>query len=215
MRIPLLATLSGRIVLGFAVLLVTFGTISFVIVFNMGLLSDEIRLIRTGYIPLALEAKNLEEKQEALWSYLYNELQSETNPERVKRLLLGREQDRQRSLVEIEKVLDELTDVPGGHRRNIEITRQAVKQLDVDIDKQTPRYKKLRENPPVAANGDSGGDSGDPAVEQSRALFTQVKMDESEIRSRLRPLVSRQSAQAERIAQTELAAICRAVAGPW
>lgn len=198
MRIPLLATLSGRIVLGFAVLLLTFGTISAVIVFNMGLLSGEIRLIRTGYIPLALEAKNLDEKQDVLFSYLSNELQSETEPGRVQRQLVRHEQARKFSLGDIEKVLDRLTDIPSAHRRNIENTKRVVAQLSADIERQAPRYAELREHPPL---GRGANPEAKARIERSRALLKELVSAEAEIRSLVRPLASRQSAQAERIAQ--------------
>ena len=196
MRIPLLATLSGRIVLGFAVLILTFGTISAVIVFNMGLLSSEIRLIRTGYIPLALETKDLDEKQEVLWSYLSNELQSETKDDRVRQQLIRHEQLRLRSLMKIEQVLDKLTDVPRGHRHKLRDTRQTVAALRAEIEKQAERFKQLREKPPLA------GSEGQAGSERASALLKELIKDESAIRNRIRSLASRQSMYAERIAHS-------------
>lgn len=222
MRIPLLATLSGRIVLGFAVLLMAFGTISAVIVFNMGLLSDEIRLIRTGYIPLALETKNLDEKQDILWSYLSNELEAETNRDNVGKRLIRHWDARWRSLLEIEETLDNLTDIPNAHRRNINGTREAVAELRADIESQRARYDELRSNPPVVPSRtapvrkpDDSGRAPVPAddraapsriadadMARSRAVLKELKAAESRILSRVRPLASRQSARAERIAQS-------------
>lgn len=195
MRIPLLATLSGRIVLGFAVLLFTFGTISVVIVFNMGLLSRDIRLIRTGYFPLALETKDLDEKQDILFLYLSREMASETTAEWARAQLVRHKDERNRSLYAVEEVIDGLTDVPAAHRHNIENTRVMVKELSAEIEKNAERYNKLHEYPPVA------GDNSAKA-QAMREFLSDLAKDESEIRIRVRLLVRRQTYRAERIAQT-------------
>lgn len=202
MRIPLLATLSGRIVLGFAVLILTFGTVSAVIVYNMGLLSREIRLIRTGYLPLALETKNLGEKQDILWFYISNEFTSETETSRARNRLLRHHQARSRSLRGTENVLDELTDVSAGHRRQIELTRRLVTNIGVDIDKQEARYKLLRSSPPLDRLAD------DPRLtpieradyERVKSAFDDLVQAESSIRARIQALARMQSDEAKQTA---------------
>ncbi len=70
MRFPVLRTLSARIIVGFAVLILTFGGVSAVTVLNLQRLSAEIRVIRLGYLELALIAKDMAEKQNRMRAYL-------------------------------------------------------------------------------------------------------------------------------------------------
>ena len=204
MRIPLLATLSGRIVLGFAILILTFGTISAVIVVNMGLLSREIRLIRTAYLPLALETKNLDEKQDMLWSYISNELPLETDASRARRQLLQHEQARVRSLRDTEKVLGGLTALPEGHSRQLDRTQRLVAKLREDIESQAPRYKVLMQTPPLARPTDAPPMPPEREQTYRDALETRdlLVADESGIRTDIRRLAKQQSDQAKYIARS-------------
>ncbi|MBV8762154.1 MAG: HAMP domain-containing protein [Deltaproteobacteria bacterium] len=63
-------TLSARILLGFAVLTLTFGVITATIVFNMSRVEDQIQVVRKAYVPLALQSKELTRIQQDLSSYL-------------------------------------------------------------------------------------------------------------------------------------------------
>lgn len=204
MRIPLLATLSSRIVLGFAVLILTFGTISAVIVFNMGLLSREIRLIRTGYLPLALETKNLDEKQDVLWSYLTNELPSESDTKRATSQLYRRMQARSASVRATEKVLGETTQVPAGHERQIERTRGQVAQIGQAIEEQAGRYKALLQTPPldVLASDPALTPEAREAQERGRATLAELVEAESTIRAEIHLLARLQSDQVKQTARS-------------
>jgi two-component system, NtrC family, sensor kinase len=198
MRIPLLRTLSGRIVLGFTVLTLTFGTVSALIVFNMELLSREIRLIRTSYLPLALETKNLDEKQDVLWSYLSNELASESEPKRAERQLIRHRQARFKSLRATEKVLGELSAVPPHHERQIDRTRVLVAEIRDLIATQTPRYKILLQSPPLDNRNDRTDlpDIEQKQYEKTKATLDELRAAESEIRARVQFLARQQSDQA-------------------
>lgn len=149
MRVPLLRTLSGRIVLGFTVLTLTFGTISALLVRYMGLLTREIRLIRTGYVPLALEAKDLSEKQSALYAYVKDELSTEIDPEQARRRIKRLRDQRSRALRGSEKLLDELNDIPPLHHQPIEETRQLVSQISEEVGRTTRHYRPLLDTPPL------------------------------------------------------------------
>lgn len=204
MRIPLLRTLSGRIILGFMVLTLTFGTISALIVFNMEILSREIRLIRTGYLPLALKTKNLDEKQEILWSYLSSELVAESHQERAARQLIRHEQARSRSLRDAEKVLSELTDIPRAHRRQIEATRRQVAEIRDVIADETLLYKRLQLSPPLDV---LDGGSRLPAREQTlyknaREALDKLIQREAQLRVNVRFLSRQQGDQANQTALT-------------
>lgn len=203
MRIPLLATLSGRIVLGFAVLILTFGTISAVIVFNMGLLSREIRLIRTGYLPLALETKNLDEKQDILWSYLNSEFTLESESSRAATELYRKLQARSTSLRTTEKVINTATSVPAGHRQQFERTRRQVAQLGQDIEKLSALYKVLMQTPPLEQWRESAELAPEKraAYEESKRTLDEVVQAESAIRTTIRRLARVQSDQSKQTAR--------------
>lgn len=204
MRIPLLRTLSGRIILGFTVLTLTFGTVSALIVLNMELLSREIRSIRTAYLPLALETKNLDEKQNILWSYITNELLSESRPERVERQLIRHRQGRSKSLRATEKILNELDDLPAAHSAKIARTRQFVAGLRRELARQGRYYKVLLQAPPLESLVDQPDLSAAERAryqEAARAL-EQLRANESELRARIQFLAREQSDQAREIALT-------------
>ena len=151
MRIPLLRTLSGRIILGFTVLTLAFGTISALIVYYMEVLSRDIRLIRTGYVPLALAAQDLEQKQKILWSYIFDELEEESDPERARTEIIKYQQGRMGALRQVEKVLTDLTDVPLRHRRYIAEITEGFDHLDRAVEKNSPHYRVIQSTPPIKA----------------------------------------------------------------
>src|SRR5437868_3952261 len=76
-------------------------------VVNMRLVEDQVVLIGKGYMPLALEAKDLSRSQDDLWSELETmkpEAGLDTRRSRIKKL----RRDRNRNIENIRKILDEL-----------------------------------------------------------------------------------------------------------
>ncbi len=204
MRIPLLRTLSGRIVLGFTVLTLTFGTISAIIVGNMELLGRQIRIIRIGYLPLALETKNLDEKQDALWSYITDELASETLPNRAERRLLRHMQARTKSLRDTEKVLTELAEVAPNHASHMVHVKQQVQEVRQAIDDLDDRYRQLLETPPleVSIARETVSETVRNQYRRAKKTLDDLRKDESEIRAQIRFLARQQSERAKQIALT-------------
>nr|MBA3501666.1 hypothetical protein [Deltaproteobacteria bacterium] len=68
-------TLSARILLGFAALTITFGVITATLVVNMRQVEDQVVLIGKGYVPLALESKDLARRQDELHTHVENRVQ--------------------------------------------------------------------------------------------------------------------------------------------
>ena len=169
MRIPLLRTLSGRIVLGFAILVVTFGTVTAVTVGNLDLLNHEIRVIRTGYVNLALVSKDLNENQRNLRSYLQSELEAETSWSRVKTRLNRLQTRRAEFLRDARRILDEQRDLPDPHRKAMAATAARLAQLEHRIDDLEPYYEALLASRP-------GGDFGDS--ESRRAVSPDSRLPE-------------------------------------
>src|SRR5438552_146949 len=101
---PVLRTLSARVVLGFAVLIVAFGVTTAFIVNYMDQVVDEISVIRTGYLNLAFRSKELDRHQADLDAYLddlVNELGAKRVEYRMNNLRLGRA----KMMREIDKIL--------------------------------------------------------------------------------------------------------------
>jgi two-component system, NtrC family, sensor kinase len=148
MRIPLLRTLSGRIVLGFAVLVVTFGTVTAVTVGNLDLLNHEIRVIRTGYVKLALISKDLSENQRHLRTYLQSELEAESSWSRVETRLKRFQARRAGFLRDARRVLDEQRDLPDPHRKAMAATAARLAQLEHRLEEVEPLYEALLSSGP-------------------------------------------------------------------
>lgn len=202
MRIPLLRSLSGRILLGFTILTLTFGTISALIVFNMVLLGRQIRLIRTGYLPLALETKNLDEKQDVLWSYISDELTGETSPARAERSLIRHTQARAKSLRDTEKVLADLGSISSVYERRITETRRQVETIRAQIAELAESYRLLQSSPPLEILAQVPGREPDETAEyeQAKSTLSTLRERESEIRAQIKFLARQQRDHAMQIA---------------
>jgi signal transduction histidine kinase len=166
MRFPLLRTLSARIVLGFAIVIVTFAAVSIVTVLNMQQFTRNIGVIRNGYLPLALKANDLSGKQLSLLSYLRNELAEEQSPNLAHRRMLGLTASRDTLLRETEAVLEDVRALPVSHKR-MEWTSQHIAQIRAEVDAQKQLYKVLLEAPPIARIVDSPRDVS-PGVDRAK-----------------------------------------------
>ncbi|HTE54000.1 MAG TPA: ATP-binding protein [Kofleriaceae bacterium] len=147
MRFP--GTLSARIIIGFAVLIVTFGGISLSAVLTTDQLNSTIRAIRVGYLQLALGSRDLSEKQQGLLSYLREELTTESTPRRVEMRLRRLREPRDKFLVLIEKTLAELPDIPVVHARDIRRAAADVREIRALVGETEPLYAQLLADPPL------------------------------------------------------------------
>lgn len=200
MRFPLLRTLSARIVLGFAIVIVTFAAVSIVTVLNMQQLTRNIGVIRNGYLPLALKTKDLSSKQFSLRSYLMNELEEEQSPGLAQRRLLGMTASRDTLLRETEAVLEDVRALPVSHKR-MEHTTQRIAQVRTEVDEQKQLYKVLLEAPPIARIVDGPPDLA-PGINRekyaaAKAAFGQLKQNEARIYNLVHTLESQQRAYVE------------------
>jgi two-component system, NtrC family, sensor kinase len=147
MRFP--GTLSARIIIGFAVLVVTFGGISLSAVLTTDQLNSTIRVIRIGYLRLALQSRDLAEKQKALFSYLHEELTGESSARRVGMRVRRLREARDEPLGRIEKTLAELSDIPEVHARDIRRSAAMVREIRALIGETAPLYTQLLAAPPL------------------------------------------------------------------
>ncbi|MEZ4366671.1 MAG: ATP-binding protein [Kofleriaceae bacterium] len=169
-----LRTLSARILLGFAALIVTFGITTVLIVRYMDDVGVEIGVIRTGYLRLALTTKDLARKQDDLRSYVADELAGDASPRRVELRLRSLRGARDRLLAEAATIVGELGSVPARHARRIDRTREQVDALRLAVEALAPRYQALLTSPPL--DGVAGPAAPDRAL-ASDALAA-LKLDE-------------------------------------
>jgi signal transduction histidine kinase len=148
-RFPALSTLSARIVLGFAVLILTFGVVTAVTSGNMYLLSKQIRLIPNGYLELALISKDLVEKQKSLRQYLAEELPEEPSRRRVEQRLGRLQGQRGRLMTDARARLDALRDAPTVHKKQLEHTESFLSSLEETLAQGESRYEVLMAMPPI------------------------------------------------------------------
>src|SRR5690606_1704694 len=164
MRFP--GTLSARIIVGFAVLIVTFGGISLSAVLTTDQLNRSIRVIRIGYLQLALETRDLADRQDNLVGYLRDELAGDSSPRRaetrIKRLLASRE----RLLGQLEQTLARVDDIPAIHRDAMDDTRKELGDIRRMIGEAEPLYAELQAAPPLER---LQGGPGRPGINPARA----------------------------------------------
>ncbi len=175
MRFPVLRTLSARIIVGFTVLILTFGGVSAVTVLNLQRLSAEIRVIRLGYLELALIAKDLAEKQNRMRAYLMDDLVGESTPGRVQAHIRRFRAARKRLLAEAEKTLEDLDDVPRVHVPTMKRSQTHIRRMRADVATLAPLYTELLAAPPLDRMATAPGIS-DTQRAELRAASTALKL---------------------------------------
>jgi two-component system NtrC family sensor kinase len=184
MKLPFLRTISARITVGFAVLILTFGTVSALTVRRMGVLSREMKVIQVGYWALALKARDLSEKQRTMRQYLDGDLVSERTPGRVVSRLRRFRLTRDKLVDELDAILATLTDLPRAHRRRMGQTKLRVDDLRTHIAMTAPRYDTLLATPPIERRTDTTGE----VARAREALDELVMKHELIIQSKTRAL---------------------------
>jgi two-component system, NtrC family, sensor kinase len=126
-------TLSARILLGFAALTITFGVITATVVVNMRQVEDQVLLIGKGYVPLALESKDLARRQDELHFYVENRVQEDESHERVTAELARLRNNRDKRIREIRRILMSLEKVIEVDPRQFTITRPRLEQIEKTV----------------------------------------------------------------------------------
>src|SRR5262245_42672861 len=117
-----LKTISGRIVLGFSVLIATFGGISAYMILNMRQLGADLRVVRGGYLEVSLNAAQLYTLQDGVVDQLERDedriLRADTPAATIPALNYNR-QLRRGVLNQILATLRGLQKVPEGRRTQL------------------------------------------------------------------------------------------------
>jgi two-component system, NtrC family, sensor kinase len=203
MRLPILRTLSARIVLGFAVLILTFGTTTVLTVAYMDQLGREIRVIRTGYLQLALKSGDLAEKQRALHAFLKDELKEAASTNLVQRRIKQFRTSREQLLRATEAVVDGFAGLPERHARRLEQTHDALGEIRRAIEGQDGTYEILLKAPPIERLLGQPTPQVDPeVVNAALAALDKLRNAETQILSRANNLAQQQANIVERIAHS-------------
>lgn len=145
-------TLSSRILAGFAVVIITFSVTTTLVVVYMDQVGGEIRMIRTGFLPLALFSKDFARRQEDLRAYLAEELKDEANVRYAQRNLKKHRGFRDKTLAEVQRTLNGLRDVPLEHQRRVSETKERLAGLQQAVDATAPLYDQVMRAPPLTSN---------------------------------------------------------------
>jgi signal transduction histidine kinase len=135
-----LRTLSARILIGFTILILTFGGTTIYLFWFMTQVGQEVSIIRDGYLPLAQKTRQLHDVQEELTLY-FRDAKDEPLT-RMNLRLKSRRANRSRNLDEIDAILAKLT-VPDRHARFVSDTTAKVRDLRARADSLEPSYQAL------------------------------------------------------------------------
>src|SRR5256885_6192394 len=128
-------TLWARILLGFAALTVAFGVITATVVFNMRKVEQEIHLVRSGYVPLALVSKDLARREEDLKAFLEEGWTAEPSVHSARVTLAQTKNRRDVALDSLRRDLESLDQMATLEAQQ---TRHAIEQLQASVDALRP-----------------------------------------------------------------------------
>jgi two-component system, NtrC family, sensor kinase len=192
-------SLSARIIFGFAALIITFGGISVSAVLTTDQLNRTIRVIRTGFLQLALETRDLADRASSLQSYLKDELADEPTPRRVQNQLKGMIARRDRMLAQVEDTVAGLDDAPESHQKSIARTADKLAEIRRLIAESAPLYVAVQAAPPIAkvVEGEDHGGFATDKVEAAQAALVKLRRLENRIADRAQALQRAQRAEVE------------------
>ena len=145
-------TLSARIVLGFAVLIVTFGVITGTLVRNGMEVEDEVHLIGSGYLPLALDIKDLVLREENLSTYLSESLGDETSYPIARSKLKGTFTERAKALHAVLEDRDAVADLSNLNPDTFHRINEHMAALTANAATSDALYISLLAKPPIGAS---------------------------------------------------------------
>lgn len=127
-------TLSARILLGFAVLTVTFGVITATIVYNMAVVEDQIRVVRQAYVPLALYSKDLAQRSEDLKAFVDEGFSDQPNLISANFALQRAQAARKLSLDALQNAAAKLSDVAQADAKQYKASIQQIESGATGLD---------------------------------------------------------------------------------
>ena len=181
-------TLSARIILGFAVVIVTVAGISAATIINTHRVYREVRVIRVAHLQLALRGRDLAEKQMALVDYIRSDLEGESSAERVGQRLRRFRASRDRLLDEMQQILREVEDPPENHVPTLSRTAASLDEIRDQVAATGPLYDAVLAAPPLATASDSSDPARAAKLEEGRRALAQLRREESSVNNNTRKL---------------------------
>lgn len=177
MRPAFLRTLSARILAGFALLIVVFGATMIWIVAYMNDLRSEIEVIRTRYLKLTIDSKDLAGQQQLLFAYLRDEMADEGTPTMVGRRLHRLRTARTDLLDRLSSTLGAMRDLPRGHATVVRKYQDRTASMKRAVAQLGETYTTLLAAPPLARSLSADPPTGDPAKLQAAVAAKQQLLD--------------------------------------
>jgi len=148
---PVLRTLSARILVGFAVLILTFGVTAVYVVIYVHDVGVEVSVIRERFLELAFKSKDFARSEQDLQSYL-NEDRTDEPYARVQLRVKFKYRKRLDEFGDLRKVLDTIGPVPPRHERRMAESRARVEHVAKAIAELEPDYAWFFAQPMQDAN---------------------------------------------------------------
>jgi two-component system, NtrC family, sensor kinase len=142
-RVSPFRTISGRIVLGFFVLLVTFAGVSGNTIFNMRRVGEHLRFIRTAYLGVSLSVAQVSTIQNGMVEQLDG--QSQLPKPYVRKSQKTRIDRLEQSVSDIER----LADVPRRNRRALEQIQDNLRRFIDEFKKNDALYEAAQSDPSI------------------------------------------------------------------
>lgn len=141
MRVLPVKSVSGRIVLGFFVLVATFSSVSAYTIYRMDELGRELRFMRSAYLEVALKAAQLV----SLQAMIVDAVDDPT----VRRPFIKRNRDLRKQLFsDSQRQMASLAEVPAKHRATVERMRQRIEYFAQSHEDMGPLYDAAFGTPP-------------------------------------------------------------------
>jgi signal transduction histidine kinase len=146
-----LRTLSARILIGFAVLILTFGVTAVYVVVFVHDVGVEVSVIREGFLQLSLKSQGFARSQEDLQSYIGEDRTGDTD-RGVQLRVLAKDRARLRSFQELEGVLDRLGPVQPRHEKRIGEARGRIEAIGRAIEERRDEFAWFSKIPSFTDN---------------------------------------------------------------
>ncbi len=198
-----LKSLTARVIIGSLILAATAAGLSIATSANQNRLNQEIRVIRTGYLPLALRTRDLTEKQRALVDYLRDDLVGESSARRVEGRIRRSRDTREKILGDIASALEAQTDAPATHEKRLARGRVGLDTIREMVIETEPLYEGLLADPPIERrlSADLIGPLAAPLETEGNKALSELQRLEGRIHNKTRELASYQQRNVEVIAR--------------
>lgn len=178
----MLRTLSARILLGFAALTVTFGVTIGMLIYNTSEIESQVDLTGNGYVKAALAAADLQLREEALITYLEQQITDERSASKATLRLKTIIRLRDNALEATRAALAEAAPLAEDRDSNFSRLTKPLDSLRDAIASEEANYTALQAKPPL-------GQLGDATLEKTKTAERRIGHQADEMAQRMRDLL--------------------------